>query len=534
MSRIRSARRVVVVGVALAGVLGGGVAPAWAEPTRRADVVPVAVPAHDITYDAGRDRLYASVPSYGGAQADRVVAIDPATGAVLESVHVGSDPGQLALSKDGSALYVGLLGAGSLVRIDPATMTVVDTTPLSISTRWYTGPASVEDMVVKADDADVVVASVFTRIEGHLGVIAIDNDTVLPVTAQVYPHPPARRLSEGPDANTFFGHNPEHSGFNVLRIALSPDGVRITEDLGAIVGYGFDHSIEYDDGRLFSTNGWVADPASRTMLGQYAVEGAVEPVASIDRTFILRYDGLYEFDRSTFAFLGKLPLSLPNYEPMELISTGDGLAGLFDSRQEFMTGPFQGGQVVLFPPSTRPPASFNDIAGDVHAANIVAVAEFGVAAGYPDGSFRPGAAVTRGQMASFLVRALDLPSTSTGSLSDIAGHTHEASIRSLAAWGITTGYPDGTFRPNSPVSREQMATFLVRGFEFPVAQWYAPFDDLVDSVHADAVDDLFAAGITGGTGGGLFSPRAPVSRGQMATFLARTLELAPPLAVSYD
>jgi len=50
----------------------------------------------------------------------------------------------------------------------------------------------------------------------------------------------------------------------------------------------------------------------------------------------------------------------------------------------------------------------------------------------------------------------------TGSFTDISGNTHEASIVKEAARGITTGYPDGTFRPDQPVTRGQMMTFLDR------------------------------------------------------------------------
>ncbi len=55
----------------------------------------------------------------------------------------------------------------------------------------------------------------------------------------------------------------------------------------------------------------------------------------------------------------------------------------------------------------------------------------------------------------------------TGTFTDIAGNAHEQSIIKMADRGITTGYPDGTFRPDQPVTRGQMMTFLDRATRIP-------------------------------------------------------------------
>jgi hypothetical protein len=99
-----------------------------------------------------------------------------------------------------------------------------------------------------------------------------------------------------------------------------------------------------------------------------------------------------------------------------------------------------------------------------HTDAIEAVQAAGIAEGYPDGSFRPSSGVTRAQMASFLGRALELEPEAGASFPDIAGSTHAGMIDAIATANITTGYPDGTFRPNDTVTRGQMASFLARGF----------------------------------------------------------------------
>ncbi|MGH2357895.1 MAG: S-layer homology domain-containing protein, partial [Candidatus Limnocylindria bacterium] len=78
------------------------------------------------------------------------------------------------------------------------------------------------------------------------------------------------------------------------------------------------------------------------------------------------------------------------------------------------------------------------------------------------GLFCPAAVVTREQMASFLVRALHLPATGTDYFTDDAGSVHEPDINSLAASAITGGCGGGRFCPNDAVTRGQMAAFLRR------------------------------------------------------------------------
>ena len=92
----------------------------------------------------------------------------------------------------------------------------------------------------------------------------------------------------------------------------------------------------------------------------------------------------------------------------------------------------------------------------------------GLVTGYDDGTFRPGVIVPRGQMATFVVRLLDelgvdIPANPDDAFSDDDGSFHEDAINALAELGIVSGFADGTFRPNIPVSRQQMAAFVIGG-----------------------------------------------------------------------
>ena len=109
--------------------------------------------------------------------------------------------------------------------------------------------------------------------------------------------------------------------------------------------------------------------------------------------------------------------------------------------------------------------SFPDVGGDsAHANGVEWMAGQGISIGFTDGTFRPFDDVSRGQMASFLDRALDLPEGDPADFSDVdADSTHGQAIANLAASGITQGFGDGTFRPELNVARAQTASFVYRG-----------------------------------------------------------------------
>jgi hypothetical protein len=87
-----------------------------------------------------------------------------------------------------------------------------------------------------------------------------------------------------------------------------------------------------------------------------------------------------------------------------------------------------------------------------------------VLGGWPDGTFRPGATLSRQAMASLLWRYAGEPVAPAGpSFGDVPGdHRFASAIAWLVSVGIADGYPDGTFRPTAPVSRQAMAAFLHR------------------------------------------------------------------------
>ena len=152
-----------------------------------------------------------------------------------------------------------------------------------------------------------------------------------------------------------------------------------------------------------------------------------------------------------------------------------------------------------------------------------------------DGSNCPDEPIPRWVMAVWLIRALgerhpilEEPTR----FSDIAGDDwFAAHVERLAERGITSGCREGYFCPESPVTRAQMATFLTQAFH--LEDYVMRFVDTSDNVHLDAIGALAAEGITGGCSSDppRYCPDRYVTRGQMATFLARALNLIPRIEV---
>ncbi len=181
-----------------------------------------------------------------------------------------------------------------------------------------------------------------------------------------------------------------------------------------------------------------------------------------------------------------------------------------------------------------PGGTFLDDNGLTFEASIEAIAAAGITAGCGPQVFCPDGLVTRAQMATFLVRALNLPATTRDYFTDDSGSVHEANINRLRAAGVTAGCGGSRFCPNGVVTRGQMATFLVRGFDL-AATGTDYFTDDTGSTHEPNINRIRAAGITTGCGGTRFCPNGSVTRGQMAAFLRRALGLAavtPPPAVA--
>lgn len=176
------------------------------------------------------------------------------------------------------------------------------------------------------------------------------------------------------------------------------------------------------------------------------------------------------------------------------------------------------------------PPGFDDIVGHLFEADIEWALENDVTKGCnpPDNTlYCPDSSVTRGQMAAFLARHLDLPASPEDHFVDDNSSIFEDDINRLAAAGITKGCnppANDRFCPSETVDRGQMAAFLVRAFHLDDPGAGDLFTDDDSSIFEADIDRLGNAGITRGCNPPVndrFCHRLDVDRGAMAAFLHR-------------
>ncbi|ADH98376.1 immunoglobulin-like domain-containing protein [Salisediminibacterium selenitireducens] len=153
------------------------------------------------------------------------------------------------------------------------------------------------------------------------------------------------------------------------------------------------------------------------------------------------------------------------------------------------------------------------------------LAGLGIIGGYTDGRFGPDDVVTRGQAAIMIGRALGFDGEQREtSFPDVGMNTtFSGFVQEAADRGIIQGFPDGSYRPDAPVTRGQMAIFIARAFDLET-EADADFSDVSPSMQSySAVRLILHENITEGFPDGTFRPDNDVTRGQFSAFLSRTL-----------
>lgn len=149
-----------------------------------------------------------------------------------------------------------------------------------------------------------------------------------------------------------------------------------------------------------------------------------------------------------------------------------------------------------------------------------------VITGFPDGSFRPNDKVTRSQAAIMIGRALNLNGNQRETGFKDVGASSKASgfIASAVERGIIKGFPDNTYRPNEPVTRGQMAIFIARAFDLKNEAEVSFTDVQEGSASYIYIKRILAERITTGYSDGTFKPERNLIRSDFSAFMARALE----------
>jgi hypothetical protein len=285
-------------------------------PTQYADVVRrINLVANDLVVEPNTQTIYASVPSRAGAAGNSLTPVNPFEGTPGAPVFVGSEPGPLAVSDDGSYIYVGLMGAGAVRRFDVAAQTA--DIQFQVAKDYPDGPLYVRDIAVMPGSPHTVAVSRRASAgfsPDYRGVAVYDDGVPRAKVEGGYPGSYGIEFSDSPALIYGMGDTGLH------RLSVGASGVTRASTAQASVA-----SFKFAAGRLYTSAGQVIDPSNGAVVGTYNDPGRafatlVLPDPASKRTYFISDNGLYNgsanatatirvFDQQTFLPAGSLNVS---------------------------------------------------------------------------------------------------------------------------------------------------------------------------------------------------------------------------------
>ena len=152
--------------------------------------------------------------------------------------------------------------------------------------------------------------------------------------------------------------------------------------------------------------------------------------------------------------------------------------------------------------------------------------------GYEDSTVRPNGSISRAEVATVLFRLLkdDVRTqnlTKDNAYSDVSDTAwYAAAVSTLSKMGVISGYPDGTFRPNAPITRAEFAAMIAR-FDETAKSADTPFTDISGHWAENAIGKAYGNGWVEGSSKTVFCPESNLTRAETATLLNRVLHRLP-------
>jgi hypothetical protein len=224
----------------------------------------IGITNNDMVSNPADGLLYVSVPgSATGGLGNSIVAIDPATGNIVRQIPVGSNPNKLALSSDGTQLFVGIDGATAVAQVSLASGQVVNQFSLGGGTGVYNPAYTATALAVLPGLPNSVAVQASSGIVTiyDAGVARADNSSGLTDT---YFDENYGSLSFGSSASILYANSSPFQGIQEFTVGAA--GITAATNLSSsVVG----NNIQYDKGRLYLSNGAVLDAASGALLGTF-------------------------------------------------------------------------------------------------------------------------------------------------------------------------------------------------------------------------------------------------------------------------
>ncbi|WP_332650870.1 S-layer homology domain-containing protein [Lysinibacillus sp. 54212] len=156
---------------------------------------------------------------------------------------------------------------------------------------------------------------------------------------------------------------------------------------------------------------------------------------------------------------------------------------------------------------------------------IIALNDKNLIKGYPNGTYMPDSSITRAEAASIIARALNLKNTKNPPFTDVpSSHFAYNAIAAVAEHGIITGREKNKFSPEGKLTRAEMASILTRAYNLSGTSTL-PFTDVPSSHWAyGAIQKLYANKLAGGYPDNTFRPNNQISRAEFASLLNKVLK----------
>lgn len=261
------------------------------------------------------------------------------------------------------------------------------------------------------------------------------------------------------------------NGSQVLRLAQEFDKVEQTVDLklagGAVTGSVGQIPPGVDAGPLDALRDQIANRInSLASSGRLSAMNAarnthdLDAIVSEEQQFIGAGLTKTEFQK-LLRDLGALNNRIDAQIEVSALPPGGNIGGSSSGSYGGSNGSSAGGRFNVANLPIIGSKNFSDMSGYWGQQYVQELATRGVIGGFPDGSFRPNAEITRGQFASIVAHALNLQSAASGRFNDVpAGYWAAGVIGAASNAGLITGFPDGTFRPEDKITRAQALVIL--------------------------------------------------------------------------
>ncbi len=279
------------------------------------------LPVNDIVYNSKDGFIYASIPGYaGGNLGNSIASIDPITGVLQKTIFVGSEPNRLAVSDDGTQLFVGLDGAGAVRQVDLTAGTASEQFSLGGGPGVYNPPYTAVSLAVVPGQPNAVA------VYGTNGVVTVfDSGVARPNSSsglQTYFDQNIGALAFGSSASTLYVTSNAIGG-SLYKLAVDSTGITGSTQLTTgTTG----NTLQYDNGRLYIPSGVVLDANTGSQLGQFsttntlsttptAAAGPIVSDSTLNRAWVFPITSfgngnqLISFDEQTFNPVDSIPVT---------------------------------------------------------------------------------------------------------------------------------------------------------------------------------------------------------------------------------